>query len=331
MSRCTGILLISLDCAGHQTLSPLFRRRPMAMTRQFRPQVLTRDPASTFMAYAVVAIAPLISENQPLAQGPRVSVHILGKCLKVLELVFRQDDGVDVTQCLHLLVVLALHCSAAGSAWHLVGFAMSKCIALGYHRENPRSVAPLSPSDIQQRRWDFWGCYHIERFICAALARLFSIDDRDISTPMPSTSPEASGGGILTSENAVPPLTLREQFYIHHFRYATLLFLTAQNLPDTDAATQETGFDYYLGHALRWRSDTPPHQDPSVRQVYQYHTLLYKTLLLRIAIIDISRRFIRNKPDTTAGDQESQTNGHDDSLHPGSHPVLSGQLRYVFR
>ncbi|KAF6818241.1 Protein STB5-like protein 4 [Colletotrichum musicola] len=147
-------------------------------------EVLERDPAHVFMAYAVVAIVPLMSDGDsyPIAQGSWISIHLLGKCLEVLGRVFRQEDDVDVIQCLQLLVILSIHCSAAGSAWHLVGFAMNKCIALGYHREDPKSavLAGATAEDLQQRRWAFWGCYWLDRLVCAALGRPFSSTTRTL-------------------------------------------------------------------------------------------------------------------------------------------------------
>lgn len=283
-------------------------------------ETLKRDPAHIFMAYAVMAIAPLISENYPIARGSWVSVHLLGKCLKVLDLVFRQEDGVDVIQCLHLLVVLSVHCSAAGSAWHLVGFAMSRCIALGYHREDPRIVGSASESDIQQRRWAFWGCYHIERFICAALGRPFSINDEDITVPLPALE-RAKGDTSTTDRDSSPLVALQKEFHIHHFRYAIVLSLTAQNLPDSEPLGEESGFDYYLGHALHWRSNTPRHEDPSVDQAYLYHTSLFNTLLLRIAILEITGHYVYDERDLDS-EQRNQKVSAD---------VSAIRLRYVIR
>ncbi|KAI1027857.1 hypothetical protein LB503_011841 [Fusarium chuoi] len=114
-------------------------------------RVVATDPAHVFMAYAVIAIVPLVSDAYPISQGSWVAVHVLGKCMELLDRVFNQEDGIDIIQCLQLLVILAVHCSAAGSAWHLSSFAMNKCIALGYHREDPKS-ALVSLLDVQQKR-----------------------------------------------------------------------------------------------------------------------------------------------------------------------------------
>ncbi|KAF9886788.1 hypothetical protein FE257_011165 [Aspergillus nanangensis] len=223
-------------------------------------EILGRDPAHIFMAYAVVAIAPLISENYPIAQGSWVSVHILGVCLKVLDHVFDQEDGVD-------------------------------------------------------RRFAFWGWYHIERFICAALARPFSISDDDITIPLPG-EPQKQGYGVSST------LTLEEEFHVHHFRYARLLSLTSQDLPDRESTTSGQGFDYNLGHALHWHSNTPPpSQDPKVTLIYHYHTSLFNTLMLRIAIFEIVRCYVCDQTGMGSGGG-------------GSHPsddTTRAHVRYVFQ
>jgi hypothetical protein len=90
------------------------------------------------------------------ANPASIFMHLLAKSLRVLDHVFCQEDGVDIIQCLHLLVIFAIHSSAAGSSWHLIGFAMNNCIALGYHKE---ALPPGSSNEeMEQRRWAFWGC-----------------------------------------------------------------------------------------------------------------------------------------------------------------------------
>lgn len=236
-------------------------------------ETVARSPAHIFMAYMVIAIVPLVSDSYPVSQGSFVSIHLLGKCLKVLDRVFSHEDGVDIIQCLHLLVVFSIHCSAAGSAWHLIGFAINKCIALGYHREDRRVLSVLSEGEVAQRRWAFWGCYLLDRLICAALGRPFSIDDRDIAVPLPQHDQAPS-----------PPLDLKEDFHIHLLRYAVVL---------SAATSQEsfTDFDDYLGHVLYWRNCTPSHEDSSTREVYQYQTSLFHTLMLRIATLEILKPY----------------------------------------
>jgi hypothetical protein len=240
-------------------------------------RALARDPAHIFMAYLVVAIVPLVSDAYPVSQGSWVSAHLLTKCLALLDRVFRMEDGVDVIQCLHLLTVMAIHCSTAGSAWHLVGFAMNKCVALGYHRDD--HTESLSPTEVQQRRWAFWGCYLLDRLICAALGRPYSIDDRDITVPLPQ------GEGP------------REMAYVHLFRYAVLLSKAVdESLP---AKTTER----LHGQALYWRATSPAQSDPSVADIHAYHTSLYRTLLLRIAIRDIVVVPPASSPDVIALEQ----------------------------
>ncbi|KAF4466556.1 STB5 [Fusarium albosuccineum] len=242
---------------------------------------LSSDPAHIFMAYMVIAIVPLVSDSYPISQGSFVSIHVLAKCLKVLDRVFNQEDGVDIIQCLHLLVVFSIHCSAAGSAWHLIGFAMNKCIALGYHREHVRLVPGQQDEEAQQqRRWAFWGCYLLDHLICAALGRPFSIHNRDVSVSLPDEANGISG--------SLSPI---ESCHAHLFRYAVLL------ADLTDEQSQET-FDDQLGHLLSWRACAPGNNNSSVTRACLYQTSLYHTLMLRIAVRQILSAYRWDGPDS---------------------------------
>ncbi|KAF9869718.1 hypothetical protein CkaCkLH20_12761 [Colletotrichum karsti] len=249
-------------------------------------RVLETDPAHIFMAYAVVAIVPLVSDNYPIAQGSWVLVHLLGKCLRILDRVFNQEDGVDIIQCLQMLVILSLHCSTAGSAWHLVGFAMSKCIALGYHREDSRDRTDVSLAETQQKRWAFWGCYWLDRLICAGLGRPFSIDERDITTllPNPDGEPEVPGN--------------KEVSYVHLFRYGILLSSVADD-PSRGSDTDTGIFELCIGHALEWRASMPSRDNPALQEINLHQTSLFNTLCLRIAIRKILTGYIFDETNNT--------------------------------
>lgn len=262
-------------------------------------ELISTSPAHIFMAYLVIAIVPLVSDSYPISQGSWVSAHLLSKCLKLLNRVFLQEDGVDIIQCLHLLVILSIHCSTAGSSWHLIGFALNKCIALGYHREESRAIATLSESDLQQRRWAFWGCYLLDRLICAGLGRPFSIEDEDIFVPLPSESSEQSA-----LEQTNPPTTnkprpaskehLQTKAYIHLFRYAILLSSATRDKPTTPQgdASPSPGFDDLLGQALYWRTTSPVRGSPALADIHRYQLSLYNTLTLRVAIRELKDAYV---------------------------------------
>lgn len=120
-------------------------------------------PADVFTAYMVIAIVPLVSGTYSQAHGSFVSINMLSRALRLLEQVFQADDGVDVIQCLRLLVIFSIHSPAAGSSWHLISFAMKKCIALGFHREPPRPGPGSDETRIEKQRWTFWSCYLLDR------------------------------------------------------------------------------------------------------------------------------------------------------------------------
>lgn len=236
--------------------------------------ILSTNPAHIFMAYMVVAIVPLVSDSYPISHGSFVSIHILAKCLRVLDRVFHQEDGVDIIQCLHLLVVFAIHSSTAGSSWHLIGFAMNKCIALGYHREG--SSLEVSEDEAQQRRWAFWGCYLLETLICGALDRPLSIDDRYVTVSLP--------GELSASPEATPALSDAERQHVRLFRYARLM---SSILHDSESDS----FESQLSRLLHWRSLSSTSVAPGLEKAYAHETSLFNTLMLRAAIQQVNRSF----------------------------------------
>lgn len=123
------------------------------------------NPAASFFALMVIALVPLVTDNYSSAHGSFVSIHMLSRALQLLEDIFRIDDGIEIIQCLRLLVVYSLHTSAAGSSWHLIGFAMKKCIALGYHLEPERAETAEEEQAQEKNRWVFWSCYLLDRSV----------------------------------------------------------------------------------------------------------------------------------------------------------------------
>lgn len=248
---------------------------------------LTREPAQIFMAYMVIGIVPLVANTYPIAQGSFISTHVLAESLKVLEEVFRKEDGVDIIHCLHLLVVFSIHSCTAGSSWHLIGMAMRKCIALGYHRE----ITVPANTDVataEARRWAFWSCYLLDRLISAALCRPPTLNDKYITVELP-------GSAI--------PLSVTERAQVDLFKYALVL----------SSMTSDRGrqpFAHHLGRLLDWKLNATfklpappsPTEDASlVSQVFAEHQAsLHSTLLLRIIIDQINaagqREITRSAP-----------------------------------
>ena len=232
---------------------------------------LATSPSHIFMAYMITAIVPLVSDGYPISHGSFVSIHVMAKCLRVLDRVFRQEDGVDIIQCLHLLVVFAIHSSAAGSSWHLIGFAIDKCIALGYHRESS-AVAGESDDEVQQRRWAFWSCYYLYALLSAALDRPMSIDDRSVTVSLPDEH-EGSPGPVRV-------LSDMERRHVHLFHYARLLSSILQEAEGGE-------FRYHLSRLLHWRASTPSRSIPGFEKAQAHETSLFNTLMLRAAIQQI--------------------------------------------
>lgn len=225
---------------------------------------LASDPAKIFMAYMIIAVTPLVSDIYPVAQGSFIATHMLAQSLKLLGKVFQHEDGVHLIHCLRLLVIFSIHSPTAGSSWHLIGIAMKKCIALGYHRVAPASVPA---EEAEARRWAFWGCYQLDRLISAALGRPNSLDDRYITVSLPESTDGGQSPNILRN------------MQVHLFRYAVLMSSAIYD--------KSRPFEHHLGLALSWRASVKT-DDKTMEREASYQKSVYNTLLLRMAIDQVN-------------------------------------------
>ncbi|KIW64535.1 hypothetical protein PV04_09461 [Phialophora macrospora] len=92
--------------------------------------------------------------------------------------------GIQVTL---LLLQYASVNPKMGNVWILSGLAMRDCLELGFHREVADGSDPLT---VDMRRRIFWTAYYMDRSICAALRRPFSIPDLAINAQLMSVLPD---------------------------------------------------------------------------------------------------------------------------------------------
>lgn len=114
-----------------------------------------------FNVYMTVAIGMLASPDQGM-DLITMSLHTaaMERFTKVLE----RHDGVDIINCMLLMIVYSMYSSSGGSAWHLVGLAMKKAVAYRFHKE-PHPSAALSTKKIDRRRRLFWNLYTVDRSV----------------------------------------------------------------------------------------------------------------------------------------------------------------------
>lgn len=141
-----------------------------------------------------------------------------------------------------------------------------QCIELGLHRDRHEAV-PTIQSEMNKRR--FWTAYFLERDICIAIGRPFSLSDHDIDVPLPLDVDEAldddealrrvwqassimnDGPNNQRSSNLSP--------FIHRTRLKRIeseIQHTVYRVDEPHQAPESTVMQF-LGRLEQWRSEIP--------------------------------------------------------------------------
>lgn len=87
--------------------------------------------------------------------------------VKRLDIILKKGDESEIIHCILSLIIHSLFTSAGGSSWHLIGYAMAKCITFQFHKE-PQHDVVVSANQIDHRRSLFWSLYILDRFVIFA-------------------------------------------------------------------------------------------------------------------------------------------------------------------
>lgn len=96
----------------------------------------------------------------------------------------KKKNLVEETEALLWTVLYKLRSSFSSDVWYTIGLAVRTAIEAGLHRESTHEGLDSFTADM--RRCLFWAVYVIERNICWALKRPFSLADHDIDVRLPS-------------------------------------------------------------------------------------------------------------------------------------------------
>ncbi|TXC06147.1 hypothetical protein FocTR4_00009535 [Fusarium oxysporum f. sp. cubense] len=122
------------------------------------------DPARTalprFNTYLAVAIG--ISMSPDAGRLSSLATNLHAAAVKLLPFILHSQGPLDTLHCMLLLAVFSMFSASGGSAWHLMGFIMTNCIAAGLHK----TVPPQNTSDSDgtyRVEWLFWSVYLWDR------------------------------------------------------------------------------------------------------------------------------------------------------------------------
>ncbi|RDW58919.1 uncharacterized protein DSM5745_11125 [Aspergillus mulundensis] len=135
-----------------------------------------------FCVYLAIAIGMLLSPRPSRLEVLSQSLHSAAS--KLLPRILQTGNGANLIHCLMLLVVYSILSPNGGSAWHLLGLAMKRCVAFGMHKEQD-AASTLPKGESSPRQHLFWTLYCLDRTICTVMDRPFAIQDEDINLPFP--------------------------------------------------------------------------------------------------------------------------------------------------
>lgn len=93
-----------------------------------------------------------------------------------------QESDVTAIQCLIAETMLSLYDPAAGSAWHLLGLALTKAISAGLHRVSQSGTSEGSTGNTIPL---FWTLYVLDRAMAVTMSRPFGLEDEDLPLNIP--------------------------------------------------------------------------------------------------------------------------------------------------
>lgn len=140
-----------------------------------------------FQLYMTMAIGCTTLQRAGMltGDGEGLSEHFAYLAMKRFRAVIRCQD-IETIKCLLLLGIFALFEPKGVSSWTISGLIMRISIGLGFNRALPSArLKKISPVDAELRYRVFWSAYCFERLVCTSLGRMSSIDDDEITVPLP--------------------------------------------------------------------------------------------------------------------------------------------------
>lgn len=91
-----------------------------------------------------------------------------GLAVNKLDVILKKGDEAEVIHCILSLIIHSLFTSTGGSSWHLIGYAMAKCITFQFHKE-PQHDTEVPAHQSNRKKSLFWSLYILERYVISLL------------------------------------------------------------------------------------------------------------------------------------------------------------------
>jgi hypothetical protein len=140
-------------------------------------RVTNESPEKSAIVSTGIAIGLLLS---PIYNFTEVlASELVTRAIQLMPRILDHTADIAVVQCLTVLTIYSLYTPHGGSAWHLLGLAMTRCISCGMHTSRA--------SDLDAASRAFWTLYILDTYLSTTFDRPFCLNDRDIMVSPPSS------------------------------------------------------------------------------------------------------------------------------------------------
>ncbi|KAH8726124.1 hypothetical protein GQ44DRAFT_726476 [Phaeosphaeriaceae sp. PMI808] len=147
-------------------------------------QLATDSPEKLIITYLGIATGILLSPDYSYQEA--AVTNLAGRAIKLMSRVFNDANDLVMVHCLTSLTIYSSFTSLGGSTWHLLGLALTRCIASGMHTTRIREADPDRDKKNKVRR-AFGIIYMLDTYISMALDRPCSISHDDVLNLFPPT------------------------------------------------------------------------------------------------------------------------------------------------
>jgi hypothetical protein len=180
----------SYPYAASTELKSFFQTVMQAHESSSLESLAEESPETLVLAYIGLATGILLSQGY--AYKEVLATQLSAQALELRSRIFDHANDLSVVKCLTALTIHSLFTTFGGSTWHLLGLAMTRCIASGLHTS--RGSDPTSDHEEKQRT--FWTLYILDTYISSALDRPFCLNDQDITVSPPLLESSESFGEL---------------------------------------------------------------------------------------------------------------------------------------
>jgi hypothetical protein len=147
--------------------------------------------------------------------------------LEAFGYVLEAADDLAAVHCLIALTICSLFYDKAGSTWHLLGLAMTRCVACGMHTVKESQLESQAEPTEQSRA--FWTLFLLDTRVSCTLDRPFYLDDSTVATPE-SLPPQEDASFLVAQASMMRAMRQPQQ------EEALSTFINMQHLHETTAS-----------------------------------------------------------------------------------------------